>query len=74
MAKTEYESKRAYEQRNYARVVLLVPKDAKEEIRALAKAEGVSVNRYILEAIEQRSGLHLTLDNALPWTNSENKK
>jgi len=72
--KTAHDSIYAYEKENYARVVLLVPKEAKDQIRALADAEGVSMNRYIVEALEQRSGLKLTLDNALPWMNSDTKK
>lgn len=57
----------AYKQRAYDRVLLQVPKGTREQLRKVAEAAGVSVNRYILEAVEARSGLKLTLDNALPW-------
>lgn len=56
-----------YEQRNYDRVNVLVPKGSREALKRLAEAEGVSLNRYMVEAVEQKSGLKLTLDNALPW-------
>lgn len=73
--KTAYESIREYEKANYAVYQLKFPKSAKEQLKALAAAEGQSLNRYILEAVEQRSGLKLTLDNALPWiSTSETKK
>ncbi len=56
-----------YEKNNYERITLKVQAGAKDAIKAAADAAGVSINRYILEAVEQRSGLKLTLDNALPW-------
>ena len=57
----------AYKQRAYDRLNVQMPKGTREQLREVAKAAGVSVNRYILEAVEARSGLKLTLDNALPW-------
>lgn len=56
-----------YEKNNYERITLKVQTGGKDAIKAAAEAAGVSVNRYILEAVEARSGLKLTLDNALPW-------
>lgn len=55
-----------YNNEKYERVSVVIPKGSKEGLKKLAAAEGESVNRYILEAVEQRSGLSLTLDNILP--------
>jgi predicted HicB family RNase H-like nuclease len=60
---------------HYDMMSFRLPKGAKEQLKSCAAAAGVSVSRYILEAVEQRSGLKLTLDNALPWiSTSETKK
>lgn len=48
--------------KNYDTIALNVPKGNKEKLKDLAAAEGESLNRYILKALEQRSGLKLTLD------------
>lgn len=55
-----------YKSENYARVDVTIPRDKKPELKALADATGVSLNRYILQAVEKVSGLSLTLDNELP--------
>lgn len=55
-----------YNKENYERISVVVPKGSRERIKEAAAADGQSVNRYILEAVEQRSGMELTLDNALP--------
>lgn len=52
----------AYRKRKYDSKSLQMPKGTLEQLKALADAEGVSVSRYILEAVEMRSGLKLTLD------------
>lgn len=57
----------AYDKENYDRIIVKIKAGEKEKLKALAAAAGESLNRYILEAVEQRSGLKLTLDNALPW-------
>lgn len=73
--KEAWQSNAEYVKKNYDTILLNMARGGKDQIRALADAEGVSVSRYILEAVEQRSGLKLTLDNALPWVqNSEKKK
>lgn len=72
--KTADESTREYKRKNYDTYLLQMQKGAREQIKAAAAAEGETINRYILKAVEQRSGLKLTLDNALPWMNSEKKK
>ena len=55
-----------YKSENYSRVDVTIPKNRKPELKALADAAGVSLNRYILQAVEKASGLSLTLDNELP--------
>lgn len=55
-----------YKSENYARVDVTIPRNKKPELKALADAAGVSLNRYILQAVEKASGLSLTLDNELP--------
>lgn len=55
-----------YKSENYARVDVTIPRNKKPELKALADAAGVSLNRYILQAVEKVSGLSLTLDNELP--------
>lgn len=41
------------------------PKGASETLKALAAAEGESVNRYILVAVEQRSGKEFALNKPI---------
>ncbi len=60
-----------YDTETYDRILLKVRKGLKGELKKLADADGVSLNRYILTALEEKSGLKLTLDNALPWISSE---
>lgn len=67
MAKTATEATNEYARRNYDFVHIKIPKGAKDELKRVAAEQGVSMSRYILEAVEQRSGLKLTLDNGLPW-------
>lgn len=42
----------AYNREKYDRITILVPKGRKEEIKATAKKEGLSVNEYIINAIK----------------------
>ena len=56
-----------YGAEHYFKILLRIPAEQREYLKAAADAAGVSVNRYILEAVEARNGLKLTLDNALPW-------
>ena len=64
--KSPSELAKEYRGRNYSRIEVMVLKDKKPELKALADAAGVSLNRYILQAVEKASGLSLTLDNELP--------
>lgn len=54
-----------YEQKAYDKILLRFPKGASETLKALATAEGESVNRYILVAIEQRSGQKFALNKSI---------
>lgn len=45
---------REYNEKNYDRVALTVPKGKKEEIKSAAAAAGESVNAYIAIAIAER--------------------
>ncbi len=60
-----------YDAENYERIIIKIRRGDKEKIKEAANAAEMSVNRYILEAIEQKSGLKLTLDNTLPWLADE---
>lgn len=45
-----------WDKENYDRVYLTVPKGMKQEIEEVAKAEGMSIRAYILEAINEKMG------------------
>ena len=54
MGKTSAKVKNAYNARNYDRINLSIPKGLKEEWQASAQRAGLSLNAYILEAVEAR--------------------
>ena len=62
-----------YSAEHYYRIGVQFPVEQRDALKAAAAEAGVSINRYILEAVEARSGLKLTLDNALPWIKGETK-
>ena len=45
-----------YEKENYDKVLVRMPKGKREEIKAAADLAGVSLNAFIMEAIEKRIG------------------
>lgn len=47
-------SKNAWNSRNYDRIVVMVPKGQKAEIRAQAESRGQSINGFICTAINQQ--------------------
>ena len=53
---------RKYDKKAYDKKLILIPKGTLEQLKEKATADGVSLNRYILEALEARSGLKLVLD------------
>lgn len=61
----------AYMKRNYDKLLIAIPKGKKEQLKAAAEAEGKNLTRYILEAVEKKSGLHLTLDGEFKTKKSE---
>lgn len=67
-------AKAAYSEKNYERIAVVLPKGMREPLQKKAAEQGVSVNRYILEAVEKQSGLKLTLDKPLPWVSNSAKK
>ena len=53
---------RRYDVKAYDKKMIVLPKGSLEQLKEKAAADGVSLNRYILEAVEAKSGLKLTLD------------
>ena len=53
-----------YVARNYERISVVIPKGTKDQLKQAADRDGQSLNRYILECVERRSGLDLTLDSS----------
>lgn len=51
-----------YQRKTYDTIALNIPKGGKDQLKALADAEGKSLNRFIVELIETKTGLKLTLD------------
>ena len=45
-----------WDKENYDRVYLTVPKGMKQEIEEVAKAQGMSMRAYILEATNEKMG------------------
>lgn len=51
-----------YQRKAYDTIALSIPKGGKDRLKALSDAEGKSLNRFIVELIENKTGLKLTLD------------
>ena len=47
---------------NYDKIYLKVPKGKRDELRALAKDNGMSMNRLFIEAVEDKYLISLTKD------------
>ena len=45
-----------YNKQKYDRTTIMTPKGKKDEIRAAAKAAGMSMNEFIVSAIEEKLG------------------
>lgn len=65
--KTDYEVNYGYRRKSYDVYQLSMPVGMREQLKTLAAENGQSLNRFILECVEEKTGLKLTLDNALPW-------
>ena len=55
-----------YIKNKYDRVSVVLPAGARAKLQQLAREAGISVNRYILEAVEARAGVPLALGADLP--------
>lgn len=54
VSKAQQRAVQKYVKTNYDRVVLTMPKGRREEIRAYAYAKDMSLNAYIIQAIEEK--------------------
>lgn len=54
--RNSYESTKRYQDKVYERISLVVRKGERETIKAAAEARGMSVNKFILEAIAEKMG------------------
>lgn len=52
MGKAATKAKNKYNEANYDRIPLVVPKGKKEEYKKMAQAEGKSLNQFIISKIE----------------------
>lgn len=51
MSKTSAAAKNRYSEKAYDRIVIVVKKGEKERLRSAAEAAGMSVSRYVVEAV-----------------------
>lgn len=64
MSKTSVASKNKWNSKNYDRCLVTFRKGGLARLKAAAKAEGISVNRFIIESINARTpNLLMPLDN-----------
>lgn len=54
VSKAQMQAVSRYEAKNYDKVLLRMPKGRREEIKAAAEAEGMSLNAYIMAAINEK--------------------
>lgn len=52
MGKSSTTAKNKYNNKNYDRINLVVPKGKKDEYKQMAEAEGKSLNQFIIDKIE----------------------
>ena len=57
---SKYEAQNKYNQANYFKVALRIPKDKKGVLEDLAEEFNTSINRVIINAIERHYGVDLT--------------
>lgn len=58
MSRFEYQNE--YNKENYFKVALRIPKEKKETLQELAKLEKTSINKLIINAVEQFYGVDLS--------------
>lgn len=54
VSKAQQRAVQKYVKTNYDRVMLTMPKGKREEIRICADAKGMSLNAYIMQAIDEK--------------------
>ncbi len=62
MSRFEYQNE--YNQKNYFKVALRIPKDKKEILQELAKLEKTSMNKLIINAVERYYGVDLSKEDS----------
>ena len=60
-----------YQKKHYDQLNVSLPKGTREQLKAIANEAGKNLTRYILEAIEEKSGLKLTLDGEFKTKKSD---
>ena len=51
-----------FEKNNYDKILIKIPKGKRDELRALAKDNGISMNRLFIEAVEDKYLISLSRD------------
>lgn len=54
MGSSATKAKNKYNQKNYDRFILNLPKGEKERYKAIAEESGMSLSAYIIQAIEEK--------------------
>lgn len=54
VSKAQIQAVGRYEAKNYDKVLLRMPKGRREDIKAAAEADGMSLNAYIMDAIKEK--------------------
>ena len=57
---SKYEKTNKYNQENYFKVALRIPKEKKEVLQQLANDERTSINKLIINAVERFYGIDLS--------------
>lgn len=57
---SKYEAINKYNQENYFKVALRIPKEHRETLQALANEYNISINKLITNAIEKQYGINLS--------------
>ena len=57
---SKYEKTNKYNQENYFKVALRIPKDKKDVLQNLADSEHTSINKLIINAVERFYGVSLS--------------
>lgn len=55
-SKAQKQATRKWNEKNYDRIYLAVPKGMKQQIEAVAKSQGLSIRAYIINTLEKEMG------------------